>query len=216
MSLLLKFQEANTSQEFVTMWNELQFSSAQTNGSLDFPVSTDPPPSKTARCAKVNENIDEAIDGFNVGKFSLSHVHQTENVAHLHTINYILGLINIPFAQLTKPPEDSRLLRKSDPTFISKLKENMLKDPVAPGASPMAVLCREISKQSEFQEKVKNIYHYEVLGGLHTYIAKSQLAQEMPEIPYFSAEVYVGLSDEQALKVTTIICTHTCRDQVSN
>ena len=46
---------------------------------------------------------------------------------------------------------------------------------------------------------------YEVLGGLHTLLAKSQLAAEYPENSYFKcclADVYIGLSDEEALRLS--------------
>lgn len=48
-------------------------------------------------------------------------------------------------------------------------------------------------------------YSYEVLGGLHTLMAKSQLISEIPDNPYFKnclAEVYVGLSNEEALRLS--------------
>ena len=44
-----------------------------------------------------------------------------------------------------------------------------------------------------------------MLGGLHTLIAKSQLIVEFPDNPYFKnclAEVYVGLTDEEALRLS--------------
>ena len=53
-------------------------------------------------------------------------------------------------------------------------------------------------------KRYKIVYKYEVLGGLHTYLAKFQLNQEFPEnlfYKYISADVYVGLSDEQALRL---------------
>ena len=46
---------------------------------------------------------------------------------------------------------------------------------------------------------------YEVLGGLHTLLSKSQLAAMYPENPFFKvcmAEVYVGLNDEEALRIS--------------
>ena len=45
---------------------------------------------------------------------------------------------------------------------------------------------------------------YEVLGGLHTFIAKSQLAQEIPYNDHYkcaTTEIYVGLTDEAALRL---------------
>ena len=115
-----------------------------------------------------------------------------------------LGLIQIPVANLQKPPRESRLMREPDPTFVRNLKENMIKDPAGPGASTVAVLCKNINKPEDFQEKYKIVYKYEVLGGLHTYLAKLQLTQEFPECSFYkyvNADVYVGLSDEQALRL---------------
>ena len=80
----------------------------------------------------------------------------------------------------------------------------MLSDPAAPGASPMALLCKDVKTVQEFNPKYKNVYKYEVLGGLHTYLAKSELAVEHPTNAHFKtamAEVYIGLTDEQALRL---------------
>ena len=113
----------------------------------------------------------------------------------------LLGLMEIPISQLYQPPRESRLLREPDPTFVRRLKQKMMSDPAAPGATPMAVLCKDID---DFNVKYKDVYKYEVLGGLHTLIAKSQLSQEYPDNTFFKkalAEVYVGLSDEQSLRL---------------
>ena len=80
----------------------------------------------------------------------------------------------------------------------------MILDPSAPGATPMAVLCRDLTKTEQFNEKFLNVYKYEVLGGLHTLKAKHQLIEEYPENPFYQqaiAEIYVHLSDEQALRL---------------
>lgn len=138
----------------------------------------------------------------------------------------IEGLMELPISQLQKPPRESRLLREADSTFIHRLKEKMIKDPSGPGAAPIAVLCKNVSKPEDFQDKYKIVYKYEVLGGLHTYIAKAQLSQEFPNNTDFQsvrAEVYVGLTDEAALRLAlrhnqnshfTHKVTH--RDLVSN
>lgn len=108
--------------------------------------------------------------------------------------------MDLPVTQLSQPPNESRLLRQADSTFISKLKDKMVQDPSGPGAAPIAVLC----KTDDFNIKFKDVYKYEVLGGLHTMIAKSQLIQEYPENRFFgsvTAEVYVGLSDEECLRL---------------
>lgn len=69
--------------------------------------------------------------------------------------------------------------------FIRNLKQKMLLNPPAPGATPMAVLCKDVDEVSEYRAKYKNVYKYEVLGGLHTLVAKSQLTEEYPDNPYF-------------------------------
>lgn len=107
-------------------------------------------------------------------------------------------------SQLSQPPRESRLLREADPTFVRNLKLKMMQDPSAPGATPMAVLCKDIDGAMEFNARHKNVYKYEVLGGLHTLVAKNQLMDEYPDNPFYkvvTAEVYVGLSDEEALRL---------------
>ena len=59
--------------------------------------------------------------------------------------------------QLQQPPKESRLIRDPDHTF---LKMKMTHDPAAPGATPMAVLCKDIENGAEFNEKYKNVYKY--------------------------------------------------------
>ena len=69
----------------------------------------------------------------------------------------------------------------------------MILDPCAPGATPMAVLCKDVSF-SNFNEKHLNVYKYEVLGGLHSYQAKMELADEYPDNPFLKValeEVYL-------------------------
>ena len=109
--------------------------------------------------------------------------------------------MQLPLKQLLQPPKESPLIREPDPTFVKNLKQKMIADPSAPGATPMAVLCKGVD---DFHTKYKDVYKYEVLGGLHTMLAKAQLAEEFPENPFFctaTAEVYVGLTDEEALRL---------------
>ena len=111
--------------------------------------------------------------------------------------------MQLPLKQLMLPPKESRLIREPDDKFVDKLKEKMVADPSAPGATPMAVLCRGV-EGATFKNNFKDIYKYEVLGGVHTILAKYQLANEYPDNPHFStamAEVYVGLSDEESLRL---------------
>lgn len=105
--------------------------------------------------------------------------------------------MEIPVAALQKPPRGSRLLWEPDPTFISNLKDNMLRDPASPGAAPLALLCMDKAMVEDFNSKHKNVYKYEVLGGLYTFLAKSQLAQQVPDNDMYkivNADVYVGLT----------------------
>jgi hypothetical protein len=77
----------------------------------------------------------------------------------------------------------------------------MIKDPAGPGAAPMAILCKDVALPSNFQAKYKKVYKYE---GLHTFMAKSQLVQELPDNSFYqhvNAKVYVGLTNEQCLRL---------------
>ena len=88
--------------------------------------------------------------------------------------------MELPVSQLSQPPRESHLIREPDPTFVRNLKLKMVGDPSAPGATPMAVLCTNVECPSEFNMKYKNVYKYEVLGGMHTLLAKTQLSEEYP------------------------------------
>ena len=129
----------------------------------------------------------------------------TKDVFSLLLYHMCIGMMETPVAQLMHPPRESRLLREADPIFIRNLKEKMMKDPSAPGATPMAVLCKDADSLDTFNVKYKNVYNnYEVIGGLHTLMAKSQLKDEFPKNPFFKtalAEVYVSLSDEGCLRL---------------
>ena len=79
----------------------------------------------------------------------------------------------------------------------------MVKDPSAPGAAPMVVLCKDVTVET-FNSKYLSVYKYEVLGGLHSLLAKTQLSEQHPENPFYKtamAEVYVALSDELSLRL---------------
>ena len=112
-----------------------------------------------------------------------------------------IGLMKLPICEIHRP-QQSRLIRKADATFVRNLKLKMVGDPSAPGATPMAVLFKDMTSLSEFNPKFKNVYNYEVLGGMPTLMARSQLSVEYPDNPFFKvtlAAVHVGLSDEKAL-----------------
>lgn len=63
----------------------------------------------------------------------------------------------------------------------------------------MAVLCKGLENPCDFNVKYKNVYKYEVLGGMHTLLAKSQLSDEYPDNPFFKAAIADMYVDEEAL-----------------
>jgi len=66
--------------------------------------------------------------------------------------------MEIPIANISKPPKDSRLLRGVDKSFVAKLKDSMLKHPSAPGAATVAVLCNDVNSVDQFELKHKDVY----------------------------------------------------------
>lgn len=100
----------------------------------------------------------------------------------------------------------SRLIRSLDVIFLKKLKEKIAKDPSGPGVPPVAVLCTNVQEPGQFSHRLKDVYKYEVLGGQHTSIARAELHKEHPNNPLLSsilAEVYVGLTDDEALRLAS-------------
>ena len=69
--------------------------------------------------------------------------------------------MELPVLQLSQPPKDSRLLREADPLFIQELKDNMLKDPTAPGFTPFAVLCKDKQSLADFNPKYASMKSWE-------------------------------------------------------
>ena len=58
----------------------------------------------------------------------------------------------------------------------------MKADPIAPGIPLLALQltdCRE-SKQEDFKAHLAGQYQYEVLGGLHSLMARQELVREAP------------------------------------
>lgn len=96
-----------------------------------------------------------------------------------------------------------RLIRDLDISFVKKLKKQIQDDPYGPGVPAIAVLCVGVD---EFSERYKDTYRYEVLGGQHSARAKAELLKENPDNPQFCkilAEVYMGLSDKESLRLTS-------------
>ena len=79
-------------------------------------------------------------------------------------------------------PKEERLLRKLDTNFVKGLKARMRADPVAPGIPPLALHCIDVSKKEDFLEHLAGQYAYEVLGGMHTVVARKELLEEVPGI----------------------------------
>lgn len=111
----------------------------------------------------------------------------------------------MPITNLQQPA-NTRLIRSLDTTFVKKLKQKITKDPSGPGVAPVAVLCTNVQDIGQFQQRLKDVYKYEVLGGQHTSTARMELHQEHPTNPLYGhilAEVYVGLSDDESLRLAS-------------
>ena len=101
---------------------------------------------------------------------------------------------------------NTRLIRSLDQQFLKKLKEKISKDPSGPGVPPVAVLCTNMQHVGQFSHRLKDVYKYEVLGGHHTTTARAELHREQPNNPLLShilAEVYVGLTNDEALRLAS-------------
>ena len=112
----------------------------------------------------------------------------------------------LPVTNLTEPDQETRLLRTMDEQFLRSLVEKMEHNTSGPGVPPIAVLCNDVDETEGFSERLKDVYKYEVLGGQHTSIAHAQLNKKYPENPLYRsilAEVYVGLSDDEALRLAS-------------
>ena len=64
----------------------------------------------------------------------------------------------------------------------------------------MTVLCKDINNE-QFNEKFLNVYKCKVLERLHTLKAKNEEYQENLFYKQVVPKIYVGLSDEQALRL---------------
>ena len=132
------------------------------------------------------------------------------NLSSPYIINYIFytklfyihaGLVDVPVRNLTEPAP-SRLLRKVDDVFVESLKLRLRQDPSGPGVPPLVVACKDVGKKEVFQHRHKDIYQYEVLGGLHGAKARQALLAEHPEETAYARVyciAYCGLTDEEAL-----------------
>ena len=90
--------------------------------------------------------------------------------------------------------------------LLDNLKDRLRNDPTCPGVPPLAVTCKNVANKELFKERLKNIYRYEVHGGLHGVKARQSLLEENPSQDEFStvhAVVYAGLTDEEALRLAS-------------
>ena len=113
--------------------------------------------------------------------------------------------MELPVTNLDEP-ESSRLLRKIDDLFVESLKQRLKQDPSGPGVPPLAVVCKTVTKKEAFQDRLKDVYRYEVQGGLHGAKARQALFSENPEMTMYArayCTVYCGLSDEEALRLAS-------------
>lgn len=116
------------------------------------------------------------------------------------------GPITIQVSMCTAPKSVRRQIRKIDVNFVKVLKNRMLEDASAPGAPAIAVLCSDVENIHKFRPHLKDHYHYEVLGGLHTVTAKQELSEEVTDQMHYKetlATVYCGLTDEECLRLAS-------------
>ena len=64
-------------------------------------------------------------------------------------------------------PPTFRLLRRVDPVFVEALKLRLKEDSSGIGIPPLVVVCKDVQCKSNFEERLKDVYRYEVHGGLH-------------------------------------------------
>ena len=72
----------------------------------------------------------------------------------------------------------------------------MKEDSTGIGIPPFAVVCKNVNEKSNFQARLKDVYKYEVHGGLHGLRARQELNEVTSPV---WCEVYVSLNDEEAL-----------------
>ena len=113
--------------------------------------------------------------------------------------------MEIPVSNLNEPPP-ARLLRKFDNVLVEGLIQRLKEDPAGPGVPPLAVSCKDVAKIELFQQRHKDVYQYDVLGGLHGAKARQALLAEHPEETAYARAyciVYCGLTDEEALRLAS-------------
>lgn len=107
---------------------------------------------------------------------------------------------------LNEPPEELLVRSKSD-TFIEALKEEMLENPTR-DVQPLLCLVR-LNDGEDFDDKVKEGYSYDTIGGNNSREAIQQLLSEKPELKkkkmysYRLCSVYTRMPNELALRLAS-------------
>ena len=86
-----------------------------------------------------------------------------------------------------------------DTVFVQALKKRLEEDCTGVGIPPLAVVCKDVYSKDLFEERLKDVYRYEVHGGLHGIKARQELNAEGYSFQKVSSHVYVALTDEEAL-----------------
>ncbi len=85
----------------------------------------------------------------------------------------------LPINTLIEPP-DPMLVRKTSQDFVKSLKQEMLQNPTADVQPILCIVC--IKEGDDFNEKYKEGYMYQTIGGNHSRVALQEILQEHPEL----------------------------------
>ncbi len=81
--------------------------------------------------------------------------------------------------------------------FVDALKTRLKEDSTGIGIPPLAVACKDVRTKELFQERLKDVYRYEVHGGVHGIKARQVLNSEGSM--HAESSLYAGLTDEESL-----------------
>ena len=85
----------------------------------------------------------------------------------------------LPISTLAEPP-DPLLVRETSRAFIDSLKQEMLHNPIS---DVQPILCMVNLKEGDrFEERFKEGYVYQTIGGNHSRKALQELVQDHPEL----------------------------------
>lgn len=83
--------------------------------------------------------------------------------------------------------------------FVQALKKRLKEDPSGIRIPPLAIHCKDVRSADAFDKRLKDVYKYEVFGGLHGVTACLELNMEGFIFESISCNVYAGLTDEEVL-----------------